>query len=365
MIRVRKRHIGLLALMVGLGLGCAGVGKVRLDSAEVVGAGDFKLGYGQRANREAAEYSEQLMFSGRFAAGGALYLRLLITNLAGAAGRAELLAVVTAPDGRRIQSRIRRKFGKWRHGKGEFDVQLGENRIAFEDGEAQITLRLPRIEADWTLTSGQPGFRPQGGSTRFGNNRYYQTTVVFARGQIEGETRVDSGKENELAFDSEGVVYGEHRAGNVAPYVMSRRWIQVRDVGAERTFILSAFQRPKRLGGEVHAWMFVADDDGFLVYEPSIEIALSGFVRDEESGYDVPTHLSFKAGEETIGVVKGDEQVGRKDDLEGLGGLIRHVVSTFMRPFTFRYRTRYLVRRPLEGVESFSGQAAYTYQQLN
>ena len=40
----------------------------------------------------------------------------------------------------------------------------------------------------------------------------------------------------------EGIGYAEHRAGNVAPYLLARRWYSVLDIGEDETVMLSAFE---------------------------------------------------------------------------------------------------------------------------
>jgi len=145
---------------------------------------------------------------------------------------------------------------------------------------------------------------------------------------------------------------------------MSHRWIQIRDIGEDQTFVLSAFQRTKRLGGRLHASMFVADDDGFKVYEPTIELEMQDFNAMTKGPYKVPQSLSFRGSNGSVGVIKSDQLVSQKSDLGSLSPLIRKLVSVFMNPWTYRHSTRYLVRSSDSANESITGNAIYSYMQL-
>jgi hypothetical protein len=354
-----------MTLALCVSLGCGSGRHITVEPTHRLSPGEFTLGYQDTKNAQAGGYSEQLTFTGRFADKGRLNARLFITNMAGGNGRAELNIRITTPAGQVKAYKVTRKKGAWSYTRGEFDVLVGGNRIRFVQGEAQLTLRGPGIEADLSITSDLPAFRPSGEGTQFGEGYYYQTTVLFPRGQIEGVVRLTSEAESDEEMEVEGTVFAEHRLGNMALYTMSKRWIQVKDIGSDRTFVLSAFQRAERLGGHVHAWMFVATDDSFLVYEPTIDVSLEGQSVDAKNGYTIPKALSFRSKNGSVGAVKSDRLVSAKSDLQSLNPLVKSLVSVFMDPWTYRYDIRYLVRPDPLSEEAYTGTGSYSYMQLH
>jgi hypothetical protein len=354
-----------ITLALCASMACGSGRQITIESTHRLSPGEFALGYQDKKNTQAAGYSEQLTFTGRFADKGRLHARLFITNMAGGNGRAELNIRLTTPQGETKSYKVTRKKGSWSYTRGEFDVLVGKNRIRFVQGEAQLTLRGPGIEADLNITSNLPAFRPSGECTQFGEGYYYQTTVLFPRGQIKGVVRLTTEEKSDEEMEVEGTVFAEHRQGNIALYTMSRRWIQVKDIGSERTFVLSAFQRAQRLGSRVHAWMYVATDDSFLVYEPTLDVSLEGQSVDEKNGYSIPKSLSFRSENGSVGAVKSDRLVSAKSDLQSLHPLVKSLVSVFMDPWTYRYDIRYLIRPDPLSDKTYTGVGSYSYMQLH
>ena len=93
--------------------------------------------------------------------------------------------------------------------------------------------------------------------------------------------------------------------------------------------------------------MYVADDDGIRMYEPSISLDLKDFKRIGQGPHDVPTSLSFQE-QRSVGVVKSDRLSSHKSDLSSLSPLVRKLVSLVMNPWTYRHQARYLIRASSE-----------------
>ena len=358
----------LLCVALVLTMNACGHQSVSIASTDSLEPGAFKLGYLESSNRKAGGYAEQFIMHGRLESGGRLFLRLFITNMAGAKGRAELTGRISLPSGEVYRVSTKKSGGAWRFGPTEFDVQLGSNRVQIKNGEAVVELVGQNFETRFTVESELPAFRPAGESVQFGDGFYYQTTVLFPRGQIDGFLRpvasASDAEKEPVSTELSGVLFAEHRVGNMAIYDMSQRWLQVRDIGNEHTFVLSAFQRSKRLGGGVQAWMYVADDDGIRMYEPSISLDLKDFKRIGQGPYDVPTSLSFQGTKGGVGVVKSDRLSSHKSDLSSLSPLVRKLVSLVMNPWTYRHQARYLIRASSEEERVFDGDAVYSYMQL-
>ena len=363
------RYVVLLAVFCVGGAAC-GVHTVQVSPSDSLKPGDFGLGYLEPTFRRAGGYSEQLTLHGNLEHGGSVYLRLFITNLAGANGRAELTARISMPDGSIERFSSKYKRGQWRHRGDGFDVQLGPNRITVMDDVTTLVLVNETTSAHLEAQSELPAFRPAGETVDFGEGRSYQTTVLVPRGSLTGSIQTRSKSEleeddepNEWAL--EGTVFVEHRVGNIALYDMSQRWLQVRDINSEHTYILSAFQRTSRLGGGIQAWMFVADDDGMRVYEPTLALQLRDFSTEAAGPYKVPKSIIFKGASGTVGALKTLRSVSQKSDLAFLSPLVRKLVSLVMNPWTYRHEAQYLVRSNESPDLTFEGKADYSYMQLH
>lgn len=360
--RRRLRWVGLIgAVAMGLCLSlCVGQAwALGPGASEAVSWPTVRLGFETAKWRESADYSEQITLRARFDGGGKLYARLLITNIAGGDGRAELSVHLSGPKEAKVHHKIRMKRGTWTYEKGRFDVRLGKNRLVLAEDGGRLILVMPGLDVDLHIGSPLRPFRPTGGNVDFGDGKTYATTVLLPRGRLRGKVKITG--EDEVVFDGRGQVYGEQRVGNIAPYLMSKHWVQWVDVGRTKTVVLSSFKRPSRLGGQGHGWSFAANDHGYLWMESEVDLKLGKFQSDRESGYGVPRELALVAHGKAIGVIKADKILSRTDDLQDLNPFLRRVVSALMHPWTFRMNGRYLIKT---AGKAWTGKASYTYQQL-
>jgi len=180
-------------------------------------------------------------------------------------------------------------------------------------------------------------------------------------------------------IELEGVGYAEHRAGNVAPYDLARRWYSILSIGDDETVMLSVFEQaqpegtardPQAKPGPVQGFFFAANDDAMALYEPEVTLQVRGWYLDDKTRYPLPeivfvhdlAHTSFE------GVIVANALSDRKDDLEGLSRIERIVVRKFMKPWTFRFdRARFLFRKQNvgEAMRELRGEERLQVQQLN
>lgn len=366
-LQLALRTLAPLLLLALASPGCSGPAKQvqKIDRALV--DSDLAMAWTDSANRSDSSFSESLIARGELEGGGSFYLRLLVSNIAGADGRAELKAGIALGDGPSLHGRLRRARGDWSHGQGRFDVTVGESRVVVGLGRAEITLRYPEFEADLVIESPLPALRPAGGMADFGQERFYLTTVLIPRGRLSGEIRLPGGESPPVAIA--GPAYAEHRASNLAPHSMARAWFNLIEIGPEHTVLSSSFQRTEQLGGRTQGWAYWADDQRIVGYEPSLTVIAQKTRRDDETGYEVPMVALLKSveGDAFTGVVKATDFEQRIDDLSGLSKVERFVVERLMKPFTFRYRSEILLKaRAGAGPEEvLRGEARYQYQQLN
>lgn len=359
----------LAAFLAGFALaGCATAPQTVRHTTGPLRDADLVMAWSDPANRASSAFAESLVVRAKLDAGGEIYIRLVVSNIAGADGRAELRTRLTLADETTWTSKVRKSRGVWKYGKAGFDITVGDSQLAFQVGRGVIRLRLPELAADLTIGSPHPPLRPVGGSAEFGEGKFYASTVLVPRGRLRGTARIAAGG-REIALA--GPAYAEHRASNLAPYTMAVAFFSMIDIGPERTVLLNAFRRTAELGGQIQGWVYVATDAALAVYERDMTLAAQRTHLDVETGYEIPASLLLRSarGVGFTGAITAGEPDKRIDDLQNLGKVERFVVERLMKPFTFRYdAARYLFKwkaRPGAPEEAFEGTARYQYQQLN
>jgi hypothetical protein len=380
---------------------------------------DLALDWSKTVNRDKDDFSEQARLDGVLEDGGRLSVRLLVSNIAKLDGRAELLTHVTLGDGRVFTSTVRRDRGEWTASSERLEATIGGNTLSARVGAASARIEGEGFTLELEVESLNRALRPRGGGLEFGGT-YYGTTVPIPRGVLRGRLIVkgavavaaeeeeaigDEGEntasrdtlppadststatlatDDEEEIDLEGIAYVEHRATDLAPYRMAKRWYKLKEVTAERTVIVSIFERTPELGGELQGFVLIADDEGLRAYEPALVVTPKSLHTDPETGYTIPGQLFLKGIDDPSfeAVIRPRELTERRDDLAKMKALERVIVKRFMKPFTFIYEgSDYLFRRvpksdapepsdedatpePPE-YEAWAGRARFEIQQLN
>jgi hypothetical protein len=192
-----------------------------------------------------------------------------------------------------------------------------------------------------------------------------------------GEAALSQSDEDDETFvealELEGAAYVEHRATDLAPYRMAKRWFKLKEITLERTLIISIFERTAELGGDLQGFVLIADDAALLAYEPALAVSPRTPYVDPETGYTLPTTLFVKGvGDSTFeGLIRPNALTERRDDLARMKKLERVIVKRFMKPFTFIFgESDYLFRRANptakeDARESWAGRGRFEIQQLN
>lgn len=322
---------------------------------------DLAMGWTVPENRKAPAFSEQMVLKAFFDGGARADVKLVVTNVAGANGRAELKASVRAADGRSWSARTRKGAGSWTTESSRFAAVVGDSKVSAGVDGAEVEVRGDGFRLTLVLENLHRPLRPPGGSADFGQGRFYRTTLLAPRAKVTGTLVLDAGHggaPETIPLDGRG--WAEHRVGNVAPYAMSIRTFNVLEVDAARTFALSAFERLAGLGGGIQGFVYHATDERVDVYAGDASFRPAEFENDAVSGYRVPKVLHVQAPE-LAGVVKGAALEHRIDDLESLSKVERLVVERLMRPWTLRYDAEYLLK--VDGT-TLRGKGRYGFQQI-
>ncbi len=379
-IAIGRPRPALLGLAVLALLGWLAPGRARA-------ARPITLQYGTDPRSASSSFSEQFDFNARLRGGGSAYVRLLITNIAGADGRAELRASVILPDKRHVASYVRMKGGRWHHARRGVDIHLGTSEFTFRQTPrgsiAHVLVQDAHATMDFRLTSALPVLRPAGGAVVEPGGRYYATESLMPRAHLTGTIRIPAdhsptghrhdidppGHDKIIAL--RGTASLEHRVGNIAPYDLAARWYSLHDLGGRRTVLLSSFERPGH-PGRAHGWLVVANDHQVLAYAPRIRLHARARRRDPKTGYEVPHTLVIQGEGGLVAAVKATKATGRVDDLGGLNAVERFIVQRLMRPWTFSFNAQYLIKAPARAAGgralpggSFRGEAGYQYQQIH
>lgn len=325
-------------------------------------AADLVMTWADANSRGSSDFSESLVSRATLDGGGDVYVRLLVTNVAGADGRAELKVRFNLADGRKLEGRVRMKPGGWLYGSDGFDITLGEARAHVVPGRAEVLFTGDGFHARLAITSSLPAIRPAGGGADFGSGAWYRTTIPIPCGRLEGTVEIATEGGEPEVISLVGAAYVEHRSGTVAPYVMAQRWLNLLSVDVDRCVAMSAFQRTKQLGGGTQGWLYYATRDRLIAWLPEVDVAPREPSLDAETGYSVPQTL-IVTGPGLKGAIKVESFVKKIDDLGGLSKVERFVVERVMKPWTFRYDASFLLK-PTDG-DALRGTARYQYQQLN
>lgn len=377
----------------------------KIDTGKPLTDSDLALAFSKSDNNDADDFSEQLVVRARLEDEASIYVKLTVTNLATADGRADLIVNVDLPDGRQLKLKQRKDRDEWSYAKDRFMAEVGDGKIEVGVGWARVVAENDEFAVDFEVTSQLPALRPQGGLYDHGG-RFYLTTIPIPRGKARARVTVrtppedddeEDDEDDEVAakgpgsapaggqsypytVELEGAGYAEHRAGNVAPYVLARRWYSILDISEERTVLLSVFEHappegtprdPQAKPGPVQGFFFASNDEAIELYEGDIDLSVRGWHIDEKTSYPTPKILFVNAREQRSsfeGVIVAGALSERKDDLRKLSRLERIVVRKFMKPWTFRFdRARFLFRRqdPGEPMREVRGAHRLQVQQLN
>ncbi len=367
--------VGVLLWVLSAGVGCATPMPV-VQAKSTLTDSDLVAAYASQDNQDSPDFSEQLVLRAVLKGGGKVYVRLLITNLAGAEGRVDGKVRVHLPDGRKFNGRVKKKRDGWTYGDGRFDVTVGETlRLIASVGSATLSFRDDAFSVDLKVASTLPALRPAGGIVDQGG-AFYVTTIPIPRGQLTGSLTPLAGVAEgapAAPVALEGVANTDHRAGNIAPYAMALRTFSFREETAERTTVVGGFKRGKALGSRRQGWLYVADDKGLVAYQPALDVRPQAWDVDTETGYRVPGVFYVEDARKAAaprrfrGVIRANALTEKKDDLKNLKRLERFVVRRLMKPWTFRYNDAQFVFKQRRGAKekAIRGLGTYQVQQLN
>lgn len=401
-----------LALVVVLALsGCMPSFRA-IDIGKPLTDKDLALAFTRGGNSDADEFAEQLVIRSNMDDDVSVYAKLTVTNLASADGRADLTVNVTLADGRKLVFKARRDRDEWTYGRDRFFAEVGDGSVEVSVGRVRVIVKNDEFELDFEVTSALPPLRPKGLLFDRGG-RFYMATIPIPRGAARAHIKVltpppededdeeeeaeseDPGEPAEIVapleiveeegptlpaeIEVEGIGYAEHRAGNVAPYVLARRWYSVLDIGEDATVMLSVFEHAQPEGEKrdpqakpqaVQGFFYACSDDALILYEPEVTLRVRGWYLDDKTSYPIPkiVFVNGMNGSTFEGVIVANTLSNRKDDLQSLSKLERIVVRKFMKPWTFRFdRAQYLFRKqdPGESMRDVRGEERLQVQQLN
>ena len=368
--------IALVAAWAASGAACRSLRPV-VNEEQPLTDRDLAMAWTSAQNRSAGNFSEQLKIDIALDGGGTLYTKLTVTNVAKYDGRAELLGKLDLPEDRSFRVKVKKDRDEWTFGRERFDATLGDCTVVMGVGRVDVHLVGEDFVLDYAIESELPPLRPPGGRVDVGG-AFYVTTVPVPRGRMTGTLVVRRAAEEEGAEPEEetialeGVAFVEHRATDLAPYRMAKRWFKMSEVDLERTVVVSAFERSAELGGTPQGWVLVADDEGVVVYEGDAVVSPRAETTDAQTGYGIPAvlYLEGKKGPGMRGIVRANAMSQRRDDLANLSRLERAVVRRLMKPWTFLFdEADYLFKAPAadgEGDEGdWRGAGRFEVQQLN
>jgi hypothetical protein len=386
-------------------LAACGPGLASIDTGPPLSDADLAMGWARGANRDSADFSEQLVLRGPLDDGGEFYVKLVVSNLANADGRAQLTFQVRTGDGLKLRLPLRADRGDWRFAADRFEAEVDGVEVRITLGRAEVRLAREDVRGSLVLTSPLMPLRPDGGRYDKGG-LFYVTTIPMPRADAELTlevldpdlwTAVDDAEEGEAGpaeaveapaeqpteLALEGVGFVEHRWGNVPPHDLAHRWHTLLVIGDDETVVLSAFERPRADGapsdpatpgggpplGDTFGWLFAARDDALVMYAPRLDVRPYRWAADAVTSYPVPglVYVSDPGGRRLRGVIDLGSLSKRKDDLSGLKKLERIVVRRFMQPWTFTFsRARFLFRAQEPGTQAVDvrGRGMYRVQQI-
>ena len=352
--------VAFTTLGAGLTSSCGGPTKVVI-SDDLTGD-ELAMGWNKEALRDERSFNEQLVARGALDGGGDIYVKVLVTNIANADGRAELQGNITLPDVRKFRHKVRKKKGTWRSEAGGFKFSTDDSHVTFGVKSGSVHVVSENFDLDFTVSDAVAPKRPMGGVVDLGG-AHYITTLPVPRGRVSGTVTVREG-ETTTKVPFKGAITVEHRVGTIPPWRLAKSWFNLLSHDSERTVLMSAMKRTD-VSGTVQGWLLVADDSGFKVYEPELDVEASQASPDGDTGYEVPSrvYLYDKGRSDGFkGVIEGGKMTTRKDDLGSLSKVERFFVEKLMKPWTFTFaEADFLLKK---GAVDVRGKTRYRYQQL-
>jgi len=332
---------------------------------------DLALGAASKDNRTSGGFNETVRIRGMLDGGGSVYGRLIITNLATANQLARVRLSVSPAGKPTTAINLRRKKGTWSASADKLAFKAPDRKGSSVDLQGTMDAltwtaenHIARITV--TLTPTVKPMDPPGGAADFGNGKFFRTTLLAPHAKLAVKL-VTKAKPDGSTTASEqsftGWAYAEKRTSNLAPYLMARRFIDVREYDANGTFALSMFQRSPNFGGKRQGWMVCVRDGNVVVQAGQLSVKTEQATPHAESGYSVPQLVRFEdKNDPTVkGVVKATKLARVYDDLRGLSKLERVIAERFAKPWTFRHEAAWALRA---GDKKMSGGGSYSYNQL-
>ena len=318
-------------------------------------------------HRHAGEfwYSEQYYFGAVSKRGETLRVHFQFSNIGIQRGKASVKVTFIDASGRRVRTSQQFPRGAWRYDRKRLDVRLGQNRMQGKPGQIMISVGNAKLKVAVTFSNSLPPWRPGNGRLHVTDpQHFYDFTLLAPRANVVGTVTLVSSGET-LRFS--GVGYADHSFGTIPPHLLVKRWIRMRQIGANETVILSVLQSP---GGQWRGFLYLARGQRpvthlqFGVTPLKMRPDLS-----HPNHYRVPMafRLSALPGSPPLkALVRASKLEHRSDTLKTLGRVERFFVAKFAKPVYYQFRAAYALAIKAPGdVLRMTGTAMYIYQQLN
>ena len=192
----------------------------------------------------------------------------------------------------------------------------------------------------------------------FGSEGAYRIQVVAPRAKLSGTVTLKDGTVHQIS----GFAYGDHSFTNMAPQKQARRWLRIRKIGARNTIMFHAMQTPEQFGSRWVSWLVVAGEKGVMASVVNPEVSFGEMETDSPTGYTIPNTVFMKNEAGFQGAIKTSRRVDREDQLKGLSGAERMIVSKFIKPIAFKYDSKMELLWP--GRKPLKANARMFYDQM-
>lgn len=315
-------------------------------------------------------YSDRYTAEAWFEDGTRVWVSFLVTNFGPGTGKMTVRSRWYEADGKEHYTRHVLDRGDYNTGTGPFFVEGANHKLSGVPRRIKVQGKSQAFTFNLTFASGLRPWRPGTGRTTFGEAQetYFDTTLVQPKADVTGWVEKGGAK-----TQVKGYGYVIHTFGNVAPYNMYKRFLNVRSLDGDTVVYLKEFVTPGRYGNKRVRYLYVARAGEVLVATTRFRLRFGNLETDgrHANRYQVPMEITttVKRGERIIKIkVVASAIVGREDVLQERSAFEAALIKQYAQPvnYTMDAQVHVAVQEGEDGEPVMSSQeCAYEVSHLN
>ena len=302
--------------------------------------------------------------------GTRVWVSMLVNNFGPGTGKMTVKSRWYEANGKEHYFKEKLKRGKYDTGSDPFYVEAAGHRISGTPRRVKVKGKSKAFSYQLSFASGLRPYRPGTGRTVFemgDRETYFDTTMVQPKAKVTGWVS-KGGTKKKLV----GHGYVIHTHGNIAPYVLYKRFVELRSISGDTAVYIKQYKASSQLGNKPFGFIYIARGGKKILAKTRFRLKASKIHTDTKhrNRYKVPMELSatLKSKGTIIKVkVVASEIIGREDELASMSKFEAALVGQYAQPVSYTMKSKVSVSvQEGEGEPVVSTEdAAYSVSYLN